>query len=211
MGRLYAVESERDAIVKALHRDGFVREAEGQLRRRDGTLITVLQNSRVARNDMGEIVGYEGTITDVTVRKRAEIQLYEEKEKAQVTLQSIGDAVITTDADGRVEYLNPVAEELTGWDSVDAAGRPIADVFLLVSETTRQPVDSPILRCLREGRFVEMDEPSVLINRRNQEISVQDSAAPIVQPFIFMSVPTCASSLLSAAIESPLIYEVPIS
>jgi diguanylate cyclase (GGDEF)-like protein/PAS domain S-box-containing protein len=166
-------------VISALHRDGFVREAECQLRRRDGTLITVLQNSRVVRNDLGEIVGYEGTITDVTVRKRAEIQLYEEKEKAQVTLQSIGDAVITTDADGRVEYLNPVAEELTGWDSQDAAGRPIADVFHVLSELTRQPVDGPILRCLREGRVVEMDEPSVLVNRRGQEISVQDSAAPI--------------------------------
>ena len=179
VGPIYAHEAEREAILEALHRDGFVREAESQLRRRDGTTITVLQNSRVVRNAQGAIIGYEGTMTDVTVRKRAEVQLYEEKEKAQVTLQSIGDAVITTDADGRVEYLNPVAEELTGWDSREAAGRPIAEVFQVVSETTHQPVDTPILRCLREGRVVEMVEPSVLINRRNQEISVQDSAAPI--------------------------------
>ena len=74
----------------------------------------------MVRDADGDIIGYEGTITDITVRKRAEMQLYEEKEKAQVTLQSIGDAVITADADGRVEYLNPVAEELTGWD--DARG-----------------------------------------------------------------------------------------
>jgi diguanylate cyclase (GGDEF)-like protein/PAS domain S-box-containing protein len=175
----YAFPAEREAVLSALHRDGMVREAESQLRRRDGTLITVQENARVIRNSQGEVVGYEGTITDITVRKRAELQLYEEKEKAQVTLQSIGDAVITTDADGRVEYLNPVAENLTGWDSREAYGRPIAEVFNVVSETTREAVDSPILLCLREGRLVEMVEPSVLVNRRGQEISVQDSAAPI--------------------------------
>jgi diguanylate cyclase (GGDEF)-like protein/PAS domain S-box-containing protein len=176
---IFHSEHERDEIVASLHRDGVVREAECQLRRRDGSTITVLINARVIRGEGMEISGYEGTITDITVRKRAELQLYEEKEKAQVTLQSIGDAVITTDADGRVEYLNPVAEELTGWDSDEAHGRPITEVFQVLSESTRQPIDSPITRCLREGRVVEMTEPSLLVNRRGQEISMQDSAAPI--------------------------------
>ncbi|HXW09860.1 MAG TPA: PAS domain S-box protein [Steroidobacteraceae bacterium] len=176
---IYAHASERDNVISTLHRDGLVRGAESQLRRRDGTLVTVQENARVIRGADDGIVGYEGTLTDITERKRAELQLYEEKEKAQVTLQSIGDAVITTDASGRVEYLNPVAEDLTGWDSREAYGRPIGEVFHVVSEATRQPVDSPIVRCLREGRVVDMVEPSVLINRRGQEISVQDSAAPI--------------------------------
>ena len=176
---IYAQPEDRDRIVEALHRDGMVRDAECQMRRRDGSLITVIENARVVRGKDGGTEGYEGTITDISVRKRAEIQLYEEKEKAQVTLQSIGDAVITADADGRVEYLNPVAEELTAWETREAAGRPVAEVFRVVSETTRQPVDSPILRCLKEGRLVEMEEPSLLINRRGQEISIQDSASPI--------------------------------
>ena len=78
------------------------------------------------RDVHGDVVGFEGTIADITTRKRAELQLAAEKEKAQVTLQSIGDAVITADADGRIEYLNPVAEQLTGWESasrVRPAGR----------------------------------------------------------------------------------------
>ena len=179
MATLFTDSNERGHLISTLHRDGVVREAECQLRRRDGTQVTVLINARVIRGEESAITGYEGTITDITVRKRAELQLYEEKEKAQVTLQSIGDAVITTDADGCVEYLNPVAEELTGWDSQEAQGRPIAEVFHVISETTRQPVDSPITRCLREGRMVEMTEPSLLVNRRGQEISMQDSAAPI--------------------------------
>jgi diguanylate cyclase (GGDEF)-like protein/PAS domain S-box-containing protein len=178
-GDVYANEAERAQILADLHRDGVVRQAESQLRRLDGTLVTVVENARVIRNAQGDITGYEGTITDVTVRKRAEVQLYEEKEKAQVTLQSIGDAVITVDADGRVEYLNAVAEELTGWETCEAAGRPVTEVFQVLSESTRQQVDSPILRCLREGRVVDTAEHSLLINRRGQEISIQDSAAPI--------------------------------
>jgi len=176
---LYVDPGARDEVFAALDRDGLVRNAEYQLRRRDGEVITVVENARVVRDTDGAIVGYEGTLADITVRKRAEVLLSDEKEKAQVTLQSIGDAVITADADGRIEYLNPVAEELTGWQSCDAAGRPVDEVFHVVSETTRQPLDSPILRCLREGRMVELIEPTLLINRRLQEISIQDSAAPI--------------------------------
>jgi diguanylate cyclase (GGDEF)-like protein/PAS domain S-box-containing protein len=176
---LYADLSDREQITTLLNRDGLVRNAEFQLRRRDGSVITVVENARVVRDADGVVVGYEGTLADITERKRAEVQLYEEKEKAQVTLQSIGDAVITADADGRIEYLNPVAEELTGWDTADAAGKPVAEVFHVLSEATRQPIDSPILRCLREGRMVELDEPSLLVNRRGQDISIQDSAAPI--------------------------------
>lgn len=176
---LYVDPRARDPIVAALGRDGVVRNAEYQLRRRDGEIITVMENARVVRDQDGGIAGYEGTIADITERKRAEIQLSDEKEKAQVTLQSIGDAVLTADADGRVEYLNPVAEELTGWDTREAAGRAVSEVFHVISETSRQPVESPILRCLREGRVVELVEPTLLINRRTQEISIQDSAAPI--------------------------------
>ena len=170
----------REAAIETLQREGRIRNAELQLRRRDGTVLTVVSNARALRNEGGEIVGYEGTIADISERKRTEMQLYEEKEKAQVTLQSIGDGVITADAEGRIEYLNPVAEVLTGWTRAEVAGRPVAEVFRMLGESTRQPIDSPILRCLREGRTVETVEPSLLINRRGQEISIQDSAAPIL-------------------------------
>jgi diguanylate cyclase (GGDEF)-like protein/PAS domain S-box-containing protein len=176
---LYVNAADRDRVVEALDREGLVQNAEYQLRRRDGEIITVVENARAVRDERGEVVGYEGTISDISVRKQAEIQLYQEKEKAQVTLQSIGDAVITADADGCIEYLNPVAEELTGWTTTEAAGQPVETVFQIVSETGREPLDSPILRCLREGRMVEIAEPTLLENRRGQQIAIQDSAAPI--------------------------------
>jgi diguanylate cyclase (GGDEF)-like protein/PAS domain S-box-containing protein len=176
---LYADPADRTRVIEALHRDGEVQSAEYQLRRRDGRVITVLENARLVRDTDGTIVGYEGTLADISKRKLAEIQLADEKEKAQVTLQSIGDAVLTADAEARVEYLNPVAEQLTGWTTAEAAGQPVSEVFQVLNESTRAPIDSPILRCLREDRVVELPEPALLINRRGQEISVQDSAAPI--------------------------------
>jgi len=176
---LYVNAADRDAVMAGLMRDGVVRNAEYQLRRRDGGVITVVENARLVRDEQGQVIGHEGTIADISVRKQAEVQLFEEKEKAQVTLESIGDAVITADAEGRVEYLNPVAEQLTGWASAEAAGRPVGEVIHLVAESSRLPVENPIVRCLREGRMVEMDEQSLLINRSGIEISIQDSAAPI--------------------------------
>ena len=88
------------AIIAALEHNGEVRNAEFQLRRVDGTILTAIENARAVRDHNGHLVGYEGTIADISERKRAETAIFEEKEKAQVTLQSIGDAVITTDASG---------------------------------------------------------------------------------------------------------------
>ena len=95
---IYHNPLERAAIIAALERDGEVRNAEFQLRRVDGTTLTVIESARAVRDDYGKLIGYEGTISDISERKRAETAVFEEKEKAQVTLQSIGDAVITTDA-----------------------------------------------------------------------------------------------------------------
>ncbi|MEB3293222.1 MAG: PAS domain S-box protein, partial [Synechococcales bacterium] len=106
-------------------------------------------------------------------------ELAQEKELAQITLHSIGDAVITTDAVGRVRSLNPVAEKLTGWSLEDAKTRRVADVFRIVHEYTREPVPNPVDLTLREGCGVGLDEPTVLLSRSGQEYGIQDSAAPI--------------------------------
>jgi diguanylate cyclase (GGDEF)-like protein/PAS domain S-box-containing protein len=176
---IYHNPIERIAIIAALERDGEVRNAEFQLRRIDGTTLTVIESARAVRDEKGALTGYEGTIFDISERKRAETAIFEEKEKAQVTLQSIGDAVITTDAEGRVEYLNPVAEDLTGWESREVIGKPLQDVFNILNEATREKIEDPVSRSLREGRVIAVADQTVLVNRRDQEIAIQDSAAPI--------------------------------
>ena len=100
-------------------------------------------------------------------------------ELMRVTLASVGDAVIVTDADGRVVSLNAVAEALTGWTTDDAIDQPLADVFRIVNESTRQPVPNPAMRALREGKAVGLANHTVLIARDGSERSIDDSAAPI--------------------------------
>lgn len=116
---------------------------------------------------------------EIEERKRIEQELSREKELAQVTLQSIGDAVITTDAGENVAYLNPVAERLTGWSLAEAKGLPLSQVFHIIDELTRQRVDNSVSVVLRTGESVELTNHTALMARDGSEYSITDSAAPI--------------------------------
>src|SRR5262249_47231052 len=97
-----------------------------------------------------------------------------------VTLASIGDAVIATDTQARVTFLNPAAEALTGWPQADALGRPLAEVFRIVNEQTRQPVEDPAAKVLRLGTRVGLANHTALLARDGREIPIDDCGAPIV-------------------------------
>ena len=94
-------------------------------------------------------------------------------------MQSIGDAVIATDPDGLITFMNPPAEKLTGWPLRDAAGMPLAQVFRILHEETRAPLESPVDRVLREGHVVALGNHTLLLRRDGSEIPIDDSAAPI--------------------------------
>jgi PAS domain S-box-containing protein len=176
---LYVNPIDRERVFARLEAEGFVKNFEYRLRRKDGTEIVVLENARAVCDDDGRIVAHEGTITDITDRKRAETRVFEEKERAQVTLQSIGDGVITTDAQGCIDYVNPVAQDLTGWDVRDARGKPVTEIMTIINEHTRATVENPVTRCLKDGRVITLAEGSVLITRNGDETPIQDSVAPI--------------------------------
>jgi PAS domain S-box-containing protein len=110
--------------------------------------------------------------------ERKNRELAEQHEWFRVTLASIGDAVISTDVDGRVTFLNPVAEAMTGWPIGEALGQPLGRVFRIINELTRQPAD-PLARVLREGSVVGLANHTALIARDGREIKIEDSAAPI--------------------------------
>jgi diguanylate cyclase (GGDEF)-like protein/PAS domain S-box-containing protein len=131
------------------------------------------------RNSVGRAVRMAGAITDVTDRRLAAAELFEEKERAQVTLASIADGVITTDTEGWVQYLNPVAETLTGWVTASARGLPLQAIFRMIDETNRTPAPSPIEMVLRERRNVEMAATVLLLRTDGTEIPIVQSAAPI--------------------------------
>ena len=176
---LYWNPQDRAEFCRRVESEGEIRNNEFCMRRRDGQQLVILENSRPVRDAAGRIVGYEGTIADITERKRAEQAVFAEKERAQVTLASIGDAVISTDAHGCIDYLNAVAENLTGWSVAEARGRPIADVLSLVNEMTREPIENPLLRALARRDGVTPVDHSMLVTRTGQEVAIQESAAPI--------------------------------
>ena len=114
-----------------------------------------------------------------TARKAAEEALFAEQERARVTLNSIGDAVLTTDMAGNVTYLNAVGEKMTGWSREEAAGRPLAEVFHILDGLTRQSVQNPALMAIEENKIVGNTAGVVLIRRDGVEAGIEDSAAPI--------------------------------
>lgn len=112
-------------------------------------------------------------------KKRSEDALFLEKVRAQVTLESIGDGVITTDAEGRIVYMNPVAEQFTEWKNEAAQGKPLSQVFKIFDEESNRLEEYPIHYCLKEGRTIRHDSHHLLMSHEGGKIEIQDSAAPI--------------------------------
>jgi PAS domain S-box-containing protein len=106
-------------------------------------------------------------------------ELAAQKELLAVTLRSIGDGVIGTDTEGRITFFNSAAQELTGWSASEAIGKPCSEVFCIVSEETRQPVESPVDKVLKDGTVVGLANHTILIRRDGAELPIDDSGAPM--------------------------------
>lgn len=111
--------------------------------------------------------------------KKQAAALAESRQWLQVTLSSIGDAVMTCDAHGLVAFLNPVAEELTGWNTAEALGQPIQSVFRIIDEESRQPAADIVAQVLREGSTAQLANHTSLVTKTGREVPIEDSAAPI--------------------------------
>ncbi|WP_150299778.1 ammonium transporter [Pseudomonas profundi] len=146
--------------------------------RHDQSFVAELTVSRGALDDPF----YTCMIRDITERRRVEQQLFQEKTLAQVTLASIGDGVITTGPDGRVRYLNPVAEKLTGWSAEQASDRPLEEVYQLFDEQTDAPLGNPVTALLRRHRRALVGQGeiiSLLRKRDGEQVYIQDAVAPM--------------------------------
>ena len=117
---------------------------------------------------------------DIAQRKHAEAALSEQRERFRVTLASIGDAVVTANREGKVTFMNSVAESLTGWITAEAVGQPLDRVFVIINEETRQPITNPFDRVLRTGAVVGLATNTALRARDGTERPIADSAAPII-------------------------------
>ncbi len=179
---------DRQRVLSAWHaavKDATTFHAEFRFLRSDGSIVW----TRVNSNAMGAAMEPHGrvkTVEDITARKSeefvlhaAEEALFAEKERAQVTLNSIGDAVLTTDIMGNVTYLNLVAEAMTGWSRQEALGRPLEEVFRIIEGSARQAALNPAKRAIAEDMTVGLSADCLLIRRDGFEAAIEDSAAPI--------------------------------
>ena len=146
---------------------------------RNGGDRPIADSAAPIRNVNGEIIGVVLVFHDVSEQRRAEEAIAEQREWFETTLESIGDAVIATDVQGRVAFMNPIAEHLTGWRLAEARGKPCADVFNIINENTRRAVQSPVTRVLAEGTVVGLANHTVLITADGTERPIDDSGAPI--------------------------------
>jgi diguanylate cyclase (GGDEF)-like protein/PAS domain S-box-containing protein len=150
---------------------------EARCKTRSGSLVPLELSVSTFLLDQQRMV--QVIARDITERTRLLEQLYDTRERLQITLQSIGDAVIATDDNGIVTFMNGVAESLTGWTAEDALGKPMSSIFHIVNEQTGMPVSSPVDEVIAKGRVVGLANHTILISRDGRKRPIADSAAPI--------------------------------
>ncbi len=163
------------------HLDGKTEifESVHRMRHRNGEWRWMLSRAKALSDSKRRWKRLVGVELDITDRKLSEEALFREKESAQITLRSIGDGVITTDANCHVEYLNPVATELTGWTLEAARDRPIDDIFRGFHEETCEPLENPLSVAIRRRRSIKSIRPTLLIRRDGNELYIESTASPI--------------------------------
>ncbi len=172
-------QAEEDEILARIRRGERIQHFETVRQDKTGRLIDVSLSISPVRDPDGRVVGVAKLVRDITEQKRLSRELEAQREWFRVTLASIGDAVIASDPGGRVTYMNEPAQQMTGWPTNEAIDQPLGDVFHIINEKTRKPVDHPAELVLRTGHIVGLANHTVLIDRKGVERPIADSAAPI--------------------------------
>ena len=173
------LEMVADRYVRMMAGEDVPMEYEFNALQKNGVTRTVVYMNVGLINYQGRLAAL-GTVKDITERKQMERALAAERERLAVTLSSIGDGVIATDAEGKVTLLNKLAENLTGWSQEKAVGKPLNQVFCTINEKSRRPCENPVEKVLEIGKFFNIADNTVLIARDGTEKAIADSAAPIL-------------------------------
>ncbi|MEM7543755.1 MAG: PAS domain-containing protein [Pseudomonadota bacterium] len=172
--RTFVREAIRSAIKRGHHYD-----IEYRMRHASGEYRWYRGRGHARRGTNGRAIRMSGSAMDINLRKQAELALTDEKEKAQITLTSIGEGVITTDSVGRIDFLNPAAEELLGVAIHEIRYVSSDYLFSLFDEETGEALPDPIAQCAREKRTLRSDSPKRLLGRHGEELAIEYSVSPI--------------------------------
>lgn len=174
---------DRDRVIQAMH-DAIAGtkayDTEFRVVWPDGSIHNLRATAQVTRDSAGRALRMVGANWDVTEARHLTEELAQHHELLRVTLQSIGDGVITTDAECNVVWLNPVAERLTGWTATEAVGQPLINIFNIAHADTGLPVENPVVACLSHGSIADLAPDTNLISRDGCHFGIEDSAAPIL-------------------------------
>ncbi|WP_437636404.1 PAS domain-containing protein [Sorangium sp. So ce854] len=176
-GRPFAAEDW--SMARCLTRRETVPAEELHFQRFDGTHGMMLGSCAPLLSPDGELLGAVSIFADITQFKQLEADLRVSRTKFSTTLKSIGDAVISTDGSGRIDFMNAVAEKLTGWSLEEARDRRLSEVFRVISEQTRDDLDNPVAEVLRHGGIIGLDDTTLLLRRDGSELAIDSSGAPI--------------------------------
>lgn len=171
--------AEESVILSKLRRGERLDHYETIRQKKDGRLFDVSITVSPLTDENGNVIGASKIARDISEQKRAQRALHESEQRWRVTLESIGDAVVATDASAVVTFVNAVAARILGRPAADIVGRPLADSFKIVHEEMRTPADCPVGLVLREGKAVELANHTVLMRPDGTEVPIDDSAAPI--------------------------------
>jgi PAS domain S-box-containing protein len=171
--------AEEDMILSKMRRGERIDHFETVRLAKDGRRLDISLAISPIKDDTGKVIGVAKIARDITEQKRLERELSAQQERLRVTLASIGDGVIACDLDGRVTFMNPSAEAMTGWSASEASGRGLAEVFRIFNERTREVVQNPAALVMRTGNVVGLANHTVLVHRDGSERPIADSAAPI--------------------------------
>jgi two-component system, sensor histidine kinase and response regulator len=169
----------RRQFKELVEREGEIKGLESTWVRRDGSIVYVSENARAIRGSDGKVLYYEGTVEDITESKRVEQALAAEKERLAITLRSVGDGVITTDAAENIKLFNQKAEELTGWTQAEAMEKPLEDVFHIINVKMHQAVQNPARKVLKSGVVSGLAADTALISKDGTERILSCSVAPM--------------------------------
>lgn len=170
---------EEPAILERIRAGDKIEHYETVRRAKDGSPVEVSLTVSPIRDTEGKIVGASKIARDITAQRQIQERLRRNEELYRVTLASIGDAVIASDDRTLVTYMNSVAEGLTGWTSKEAIGAPLDQVFRIVDRGTKQPIECPAEKVLKDGVYTRLSKQAVLLSKVGREYPIEETSAPI--------------------------------